>query len=141
MRFADSVAVSPDGESVYGGRRLIQFDRSSSSGALEFVRSYHSADGPIALTGRGNFLYASVEDGVARFKRNSITGRLTRIDCVTGSTWYAEHNHCRKTPTATKRGPGSGLDSPVALAATKRRVYVAARDDYAIARLAVKRRR
>jgi 6-phosphogluconolactonase (cycloisomerase 2 family) len=142
MRRAKSLAVSPDGESVYvGASGVVQFDRSPAAGTLEYARKYGNAYSPIVLTNGGNFLYAAVRTGVARFKRHEDTGRLTRTDCVTGSTWYAKSSPCRRTRTATRSGEGSGLDYPVALAATKRRVYVAARDDEAVARLAVKRRR
>jgi hypothetical protein len=142
MRRAKSVAIPPDGEFVYvGGGGVTQFDRSPATGTLEYLRKYDNAYSPIVLTNGGKFLYAAVRTGVARFKRHEGTGRLTRTDCVTGSTWFAKSRRCHKTPTATKSGEGSGLDYPVALAATKRRVYVAAREDEAIARLALKRRR
>jgi DNA-binding beta-propeller fold protein YncE len=142
MGHPKSVAVSPDGESVYvGASGVAQFDRSPPTGALDYVRRYGYASSPIVLTNGGNFLYAAVRAGVARFKRHEDTGRLTRTDCITGSTWYAKSTECRKTRSATTSGEGSGLDYPVALAATKRRVYVASREDYAIARLAMKRHR
>jgi DNA-binding beta-propeller fold protein YncE len=142
LRRPRSVAVSPDGESVYvGASGVAQFDRSPTTGALQYVRKYGHAYSPMTLTNGGNFLYAAVNTGVARFKRHAGSGRLTRTDCVTGSSSYASRTRCRKTRTATRTGEGSGLDYPVALAATNRRVYVAARDDSAIARLVVKRRR
>jgi DNA-binding beta-propeller fold protein YncE len=142
LRHPKSVAISPDGETVYvGASGVVQFDRFTAAGMLEYARKYGNAYSPIVLTNGGNFLYAAVRTGVTRFKRHEDTGRLTRTDCVTGSTRYAKSSPCRKTRTATRSGEGSGLDYPVALAATKRRVYVAARDDEAIARLAVKRRR
>jgi len=142
LRQPKSVAISPDGESVYvGASGVVQFDRSPAAGTLEYVRKYGNAYSPMVQTNGGNFLYAAVRTGVARFKRDVDTGRLTRTDCVTGSTSYAKSARCHKTRTATRSGESSGLYYPVALAATKRRVYVAARDDYAIARLAIKRRR
>jgi 6-phosphogluconolactonase (cycloisomerase 2 family) len=142
LRRASSLAISPNGKSVYvAGRGIGQFDRFPASGGLEFVRRYPHAFGPFALTDSGRFLYASIHSGVERFRRHVVTGRLTRTDCVTGSTHFASRRHCRQTPSATPTGKFSGLDSPVALAATSRRVYVAADQDSAVARLAMQRRR
>ena len=144
LRRADSLAISSDGDSVYAGgwSGFAQFARNPPNDAVEFVRTYHRAHSPLALRGGGRSLYAALDAGVVRFKRerHRPDARLNRKGCVTGSKLHGPR-HCRLSPTATPTGEFSGLHLPVAIAVRGRSVYVAAEGDSAVARLAVSRRR
>lgn len=91
----------------------------------------------VALSADGKSLYvgANADDSVMHFavKRD---GRLVRKRCVSGE--LASAGDCALIATATGNGAGSGLDSPrgLALSPDGRSLYVAARDDSAIAHLA-----
>ena len=77
----------------------------------------------------GDF-HASV---VARFARDPVTGALAYQGCVTGDLEAAPPGPaaCSPLPSATAKGPGSGLYEPsgVAISADGRRVYVTAAGD------------
>ena len=79
-----TVVVSPDGRYVYvisaGSGSIVGFRRNRRTGALRQVGSRPLA-GPtsLALSPNGRFLYAGTIGGVAAFRRNIRTGRLTRL--------------------------------------------------------------
>jgi DNA-binding beta-propeller fold protein YncE len=142
LRRAFSVVVSSDDDSVYAGGLggFAQFARNSPSSALDFVRTYRQGHAPVALRGGGKNLYAALDYGVVRFKRDDRSGRLVRAGCITGAKTHRPR-HCRLSPTATRTGEFSGLGFPVSLAVSGRSVYVASNVDSAVARLAVRRHR
>ena len=141
-----SIAVSPDGESVYAASRgddaVVHLDRNPNTGSLTPEGCVQdddtgtdgcadSADGlddvnGVAVSPDGESVYASSisDDAVVRFSRNLSSGNLTAKDCVedndTGSGECAEST--------------DGLDGAfsVAVTADGTTVYVAALDDSAI---------
>ncbi|MFN8150255.1 MAG: beta-propeller fold lactonase family protein [Solirubrobacterales bacterium] len=102
LQGAFSVAISPDGKSVYAGSTtesaVVQFDRNTTSGALTGVGCIGDA-GPtgcgstqeglgvlisVDVSSDGKSLYATSvgDNAIVRFNRNTATGALSGVGCV-----------------------------------------------------------
>ena len=75
---------------------------------------------------------------IARFRRDTTSGKLTYKGCTTGETQSgpAGSSACEAIGSATSGGASSGLDGAksVAVSADNSSLYAVARDDDAIAR-------
>jgi sirohydrochlorin ferrochelatase len=94
----------------------------------------------VTLSPDGASLYITslTDDAIARFTRNTTSGKLSYRDCVTGETESgpAGSGACDAIGTATALGANSGLDAPknLALSSNGASLYANARDDDAVAR-------
>jgi DNA-binding beta-propeller fold protein YncE len=144
-----SVAVSPDGKSVYAaGRRdnaIVRFKRDTTSGALtpkgcvadpannedNCAQTARGLDGAssVAVSANGKSVYAAGlnDAAIVNFDRDTTGGALTRAGCVADPAHNADG--CAKT--------ADGLDFPrsVAVSADGKSVYAAGSGDNAIVRL------
>jgi hypothetical protein len=82
------------------------------------------------------YVTAQNDDAVAHFDRDTSTGSLSWVGCITGKTeaGLAGSGACADSGTAESGGTNSGLDGPQALAVTGNSVYAVAQDDTAIVR-------
>ncbi|MGI9557720.1 MAG: hypothetical protein ACR2N5_07250, partial [Solirubrobacterales bacterium] len=92
---------------------------------------------PSAVSADGKSYYVATQGdhGVARFNRNTSTGALTYVDCITGETESA--TACTGIPSAATDGDGSGLGDPesLAISADGKSIYLAVTDQDAVAEL------
>ncbi len=90
----------------------------------------------LVMSADGESLYAASfgDDAVAHFDRNPSTGSLTYVDCISGETESA--GACTQIASAEPAGANSGLDNlfSVKVGPEGESLYVAARDDDAVAR-------
>lgn len=143
LQGAISLAISPDGRSVYAGstteNAVVQFDRDTTTGALTGVGCIRDAGSSgcgstqeglnallsIDVSADGKSLYAASigDDALVRFNRDTATGALTGAGCVTDVP----------SPTACAQTQ-EGLDgaSGVAVSADGTAVYVASTIDDAL---------
>jgi DNA-binding beta-propeller fold protein YncE len=156
MKRASSVAVSPDGKSVYvaadssgggkSGGSVARLNRNPTTGALsqpagkagcisEFgfggtCVDGHALDSPVsvAVSPDGKSVYAASQDSsaVVRLKRNAATGAITQPAGTGGCVGLG--GSC---------APGHALDSPVSVAVSPdgKSVYAASSASFAVARL------
>jgi sugar lactone lactonase YvrE len=154
-------AVSPDGTSVYttaaGDSAVAVFRSETPTGPLTYQGcitgetattactqiASATANGDnsglgstqgIAVSPDGTSVYvtASFDAAVARFDRDPGTGALTYQGCISGETQSAS---CTQLPHASPGGVDSGLSDPQSITATNGSLYVASREDDAVARL------
>jgi len=99
----------------------------------------------IAVTPDGTGVYgvSGYDNAVFAFARNTVTGRLSYSSCVTGER-NPERNGtgpCNTLAAATRKGDGSGLSTPRAMALSEdgRSLFVGAAGDAAIARFRITR--
>ncbi|MGH2951897.1 MAG: hypothetical protein ACRDKX_07635, partial [Solirubrobacterales bacterium] len=87
----------------------------------------------ISADGVSVYTSAQVDDAVATFDRNPVTGALTFDGCLTGAV---DVDGCAKIASATEFGEESGLDDleTMALSADGRSLYGAAEFDDAVSR-------
>ena len=157
-----SVTVSGDGKSLYaasfGDDAVATFQRDAGSGELTYAGcgsgkmeavsceriAGATAEGENSGLDRAHSLAVSPDmtsvyvasqrdDAVSRFSRDTATGELSYDGCISGET---ESTACDQIAAASSAGIDSGLDNPFSLAVSpdSRSVYVAARDDDAVAR-------
>ncbi len=143
---ANSVAVSPDGKSVYatsyGDDAIVRFDRNTTTGALTGAgciadtgdiagcgTTQQGLDGAqdVAVSPDGKSVYVSSfsDDAIVRFDRNTTTGALTGAGCIADTGDIAGCG-------TTQQGLDGAQD--VAVSPDGKSVYVASFDDDAIAR-------
>ena len=143
---ASSVAVSPDGKSVYvasvDDRSISRFDRNTSTGALTPAgciadvgdtagcgttqQGLNSAQAvTVSPDGKSVYVASFTDDAMARFDRNIITGALTPAGCIAD---VGDTAGCGTTQ--------QGLDgaSSVGVSPDGKSVYVASFTDDAMAR-------
>ena len=150
LRYADSVAVSADGKSVYAAsdlsRAVVRFTRNTTTGAISqpagtagcisetgagLCVDGHGLNQPlsVAVSADGKSVYAAspVSDAVARLDRNTTTGAITQPAGTAG---------CVSETGAGPCADGHGLDNPtsVAVSADGKSVYVASHYGSAVAR-------
>jgi fibronectin-binding autotransporter adhesin len=143
---------------------VARFDRNPSTGALTYVGCITgSSDGPgaanctpiaTASPGGGNsglynpegiavspdgksvYVIAQSDESVATFSRNTTTGALTYVSCLTGANTVDSHgsNACTGVPRGTSAGFRSGLLTltSVTVSPDNKSVYTTAGDDDAI---------
>jgi 6-phosphogluconolactonase (cycloisomerase 2 family) len=94
------------------------------------LNSLHSAI--VSPDGTSLYATASSDDAVARFERNTTSGKLSYKGCVTGDEGLA--GVCRKIPPATLGGASSGLDTAgsAAMSSDGFSLYVASPFDDAV---------
>jgi 6-phosphogluconolactonase (cycloisomerase 2 family) len=159
-----SLALSPDGKSLYTASRLddavAHFDRDPATGVLAYrgCISGETESAPactqigtatasgsnsglddlravaVSADGRSVYTVSSFDDAVARFDRDPATGVLTYQGCFTGETESA--TACTAVGGAVSQGANSGLDvlNGLALSADGRSLYTVALLDDAVAR-------
>ena len=152
------VAVSPDGEHVYatasGDDSVALFDRDQATGALTYLGCVSANTNVVACTtiavistgdgqdtglneprspvfsGNGEFLYvvSPSDDAVTTFSRDSVTGTLSWLSCVTTGTTTP----CTGVPASVAGGANTGMDDPQAIAVLPNSLYVVSAGDDAI---------
>jgi DNA-binding beta-propeller fold protein YncE len=148
LDFPAGVAVSPDGTSVYVASTLddavVRFERNTTTGELTPKGCVQdndtgtdscakTADGlngaeSVAVSADGTSVYVAADNdnAVARFMRDTTTGKLTPRGCV--------QDNDTGTDACARTADGLGGASSVAVSADGTSVYVASPDDRALAR-------
>jgi hypothetical protein len=95
----------------------------------------------VSLDGGSVYVASPQDDAVARFARDSGSGAVTYLGCITGETQTgpAGTGACAAVPSATSFGGNSGLDNPqsMAISPDAASLYLGAANDAGIARFAV----
>ena len=120
---AASVAVSPDGRSVYAASlndaAIVRFDRNTTTGALTPAgciadagdaagcgttqQGLGSADSvAVSPDGRSVYVASYGDDAIVRFDRNTTTGALTPAGCIADA---GERDRLRRHPAGPRRRP------------------------------------
>ncbi|MGC1165282.1 MAG: hypothetical protein WA862_04170 [Solirubrobacterales bacterium] len=159
---ANTLAVSPDGRSVYvtsQDEALIRFGRDPGTGTLSYVDCISGRSGSLCahlpgstsdangtglagareplVNADGTNLYVAARgsDAISRFARDPQSGAISYLGCIGANTAAA----CSHIPGATIGGTGTGLNGlyEIVLSPDGRNLYAVASADDSVARFAV----